>query len=197
MQTALDIVREEGTEALTLARLAERAGVTKPIAYEHFGTRAGLLVALFRDYDDRTTIAVRAALQAGAATLEEVAAILATAYIDTCLNMGPEIAAIYDALSASAETESFRREWRDFLVEEFRAALRPFVTLEHQQTTAVLHGVLGAAQELVQSAATQIISRSLAVGTLERLIVGAFIVTTEPRVSSPAPPRAERTLKRQ
>ncbi|MHC8285601.1 helix-turn-helix domain-containing protein [Pseudomonas sp. XS1P51] len=33
-----------GTDALTLATLAERAGVTKPVAYEHFRTRSGLLI---------------------------------------------------------------------------------------------------------------------------------------------------------
>jgi AcrR family transcriptional regulator len=33
LDTASDIVRSEGTEALTLGHLAERAGVTKPIAY--------------------------------------------------------------------------------------------------------------------------------------------------------------------
>ncbi len=33
----------KGTDALTLGHVAECAGVSKPIAYEHFGTRAGLL----------------------------------------------------------------------------------------------------------------------------------------------------------
>jgi AcrR family transcriptional regulator len=192
LQTALAIVREEGTEALTLAHLAERAGVTKPIAYEHFGTRAGLLIALFRDYDERTAIAVREALQTGGATLEEVATILGTAYIDTCLNMGSEIGAIYDALSASAETESFRREWRAFLVEEFRAALEPFVNLSHEQSTAVLMGVIGAAQTLASSAAAGEISRSLASETLVRLIVGAFDAPLPIAPNSAAVPRAKR-----
>ena len=53
LETAAVIVRAEGTDALTLARLAEQAGVTKPIAYEHFGTRAGLLIALYRYFDER------------------------------------------------------------------------------------------------------------------------------------------------
>src|SRR5687767_16006033 len=43
LETAHVIVRDEGTDALTLGYLAERAGVTKPIAYGHFETRAGLL----------------------------------------------------------------------------------------------------------------------------------------------------------
>ena len=36
MNTAWQLVREEGTEALTLGRLAERSGVTKPVVYDHF-----------------------------------------------------------------------------------------------------------------------------------------------------------------
>jgi len=35
---ALVIVREEGADRLTLGHLAARAGVSKPITYEHFGT---------------------------------------------------------------------------------------------------------------------------------------------------------------
>src|SRR5215510_6426094 len=116
METALAIVRDEGTEALTLARLAERAGVTKPIAYEHFGTRSGLLIALFRDYDARTTEAVHVALRAGGKSLEGVARILSETYIDCCLSMGPEISAVLDALSATDEMECFRSTFRDFLI---------------------------------------------------------------------------------
>ncbi|MCO3771117.1 helix-turn-helix transcriptional regulator, partial [Pseudomonas aeruginosa] len=47
LEVAWRLVREEGTEALTLGRLAEQAGVTKPVVYDHFGTRARLLAALY------------------------------------------------------------------------------------------------------------------------------------------------------
>ena len=39
LDTALVIIREEGADKLTLGRLASRAGVSKPVAYDHFGTR--------------------------------------------------------------------------------------------------------------------------------------------------------------
>ena len=39
LDTALRIVREEGADRLTLGHLAIRAGVSKPVTYEHFGTR--------------------------------------------------------------------------------------------------------------------------------------------------------------
>src|SRR5262245_3967409 len=174
METALAIVRDEGTEALTLARLAERAGVTKPIAYAHFGTRAGLLVALFRDYDDRTTVAVRAALASGGKSLQDVASILSTAYIDTCLSMGPEVSAVFDALSASAETGDFRRSFREFLVGEFRRAFAPFVKLPGRAGKALLIGLLGTAETLVEEASAGRISRSEAVAALTRIMLGAI-----------------------
>lgn len=174
MRIALEIVRNEGTEALTLARLAERAGVSKPIAYEHFGTRAGLLVALFSDHDDKTTEAVRIALATGGTTIENVASILSTAYVDACLSMGPEINTIFDALAASEETQEFRQSWRDFLVSEFRTAFAPFVKLPRRQSTAALIGILGAAESLTEAAGAERLTRAETVGALTRIMVGAF-----------------------
>lgn len=174
MQIALEIVRAEGTEALTLAHLAERAGVTKPIAYEHFGTRAGLLIALFRDYDDKTTEAVRAALASGGKTLEDAASILSKAYVDACLSMGPEVNAIFDALSASEETEEFRTSWRDFLISEFRTAFAPFVKLPRRSGTAVFVGILGAAKALAEAASADRLTRAEATGALTRIMLGAL-----------------------
>lgn len=174
METALAIVRDEGTEALTLARLADRAGVTKPIAYEHFGTRAGLLIALFKSHDDQTTEAVRAALSGGGKTLEEVAAILSAAYIDACLSMGPEMSAIFDALSASEETEEFRQSWKAFLVAEFRRAFAPFIKVRRKEMSTVFLGTLGAAQTLADAATTGRASRAEAVNALSRIMIGAL-----------------------
>ena len=53
LEVARGIVRQQGTEALTLGYLAERANVTKPIPYDHFGDREGLLMALYQDFSDR------------------------------------------------------------------------------------------------------------------------------------------------
>ncbi len=53
LDMAWQLVREEGTDALSLGRLAEQAGVTKPVVYDHFETRNGLLMALYQEYDAR------------------------------------------------------------------------------------------------------------------------------------------------
>ncbi|HYG43103.1 MAG TPA: helix-turn-helix domain-containing protein, partial [Bordetella sp.] len=79
LDVAWRLVRAEGTEALALGRLAEEAGVTKPVVYDHFGTRAGLLAALYREYDANQTSLMAAALQAGEVTLAGRAAVIASA----------------------------------------------------------------------------------------------------------------------
>lgn len=174
LETAAAIVRAEGTDALTLARVAEQAGVTKPIAYEHFETRAGLLVALYRHFDARQTEAVRNALRTQAQTPEDAVAILAAAYVDCTLQAGREFGAIAAALSATEAMDDFRQAMRDEYVEIYRCALAPFMTLPAKGGQALLLGVIGAAETLSQAAATGRMSRKDAVAALSRIMLGAL-----------------------
>lgn len=174
LQTASLVIREQGIEALTLASLAERAGVTKPITYEHFGTRAGLLIAMFRDHDDQTTRNVNAAISAGGKSLEAVGSILSTNYIDSCLSMGPEISAVYNVLSASQETAGFKQTWREFLVDEFHNALAAFVKLPNKKLKVILLGVVGAAEILAEAISAGQMSRKAAIAALSSIIIGSL-----------------------
>lgn len=88
---AWQLIGAEGTEALTLGRLAEQAGVTKPVVYDHFVTRAGLLAALYQDFDARQTLLMDAALDRSEATLASRAAVIAGSYVDCVLTQGREI----------------------------------------------------------------------------------------------------------
>src|SRR5690606_40448965 len=76
LDTAWRLVREAGTGALTLGRPADEAGVTKPVTYDHFGSRAGLLAALYREYDANQTSLMAAALRASENTLASRAAVI-------------------------------------------------------------------------------------------------------------------------
>ncbi|MGO4842385.1 helix-turn-helix domain-containing protein, partial [Rhizobiaceae sp. 2RAB30] len=62
LDVAWRLAREEGTDALTLPRLAEEAGVAKPVVYDHFSTRNGLLAALYQDFDVDQTAMIDAAI---------------------------------------------------------------------------------------------------------------------------------------
>ncbi|WP_240359089.1 TetR/AcrR family transcriptional regulator [Pyxidicoccus trucidator] len=174
LETASDIVRAEGTEALTLGYLAERAGVTKPIAYEHFGTRAGLLIALYKELDERQNRVMRAALEANGKTLEDVARIVSAAYVDCALTMGPEFGALSAALSATEEMEDFRQSVRDSCIAELKKAFAPFGKLSRGEGHALLEGLFGAAESLSQAAASGRTSRAQAVSALSRIMQGAL-----------------------
>lgn len=53
LQAAWRLLEERGAAATTLARVGQQAGVSRQAVYLHFGSRAGLLVALV-DHIDRT-----------------------------------------------------------------------------------------------------------------------------------------------
>jgi AcrR family transcriptional regulator len=174
LETAAAIVREEGADALTLARVAEQAGVSKPVAYEHFETRTGLLLALYRHFDARQTEATRAALDAHAQTLGDAVGILASAYIDCVREAGPEFGAIAAALAASAPMDDVRQTLRTEYADLYGAALAPFANLQGREGKILLLGLIGAADTLAQAAVTGRMSREDAVAALSRIMLGAL-----------------------
>lgn len=119
------MVREEGTEALTLARVAERAGVTKPVAYDHFGTREVLMVELFRRIDDKQTALLVDTLKTTAGRLDAIAATIAAAYMSCALEVGAEWYALSAALKGSEAMEAVQRELVSRYVGIWQGAFAP------------------------------------------------------------------------
>lgn len=174
LDTARKIIAEEGTEALTLGHLAERAGVSKPIAYEHFGTRAGLLVALCGEYNDRQVAAREKALATGSASLEDIAGIFASTYVNCVLDIGPEIGPAFDALAASEETAAFRQSLRQGYIDEYRKGFGRLVAVPPAEGNAIFAGFLGAAEALANDAAAGRIGRAAAIDALSRIFTSTL-----------------------
>lgn len=170
METAWRLVRAEGTDALTLGHLAEQAGVTKPVVYDHFGTRAGLLAALYRDFDMRQTAQMGAALAASPATLRDRAQIIAEAYADCALAQGREMPGVVAALVGSPELDRVKRDCEADVMERCRVALAPFAA-DGALTPARLRGMLGAADALSYAAAAGEITRAQAEDELVATII--------------------------
>lgn len=147
------IAREEGTDALTLPRLAQVAGVAKPVVYDHFGTRNGLLAALYRDYDLRQTTMLDKALDRSGPTLGDKAAVIASAYVACVLTQGREISGVLAALAGSPELERVKRDYQLAFIEKCRAALAPFAG-QRGIGNAGLWAMLGAADSLSEAAAS-------------------------------------------
>ncbi|NWC72218.1 TetR/AcrR family transcriptional regulator [Pseudomonas sp. P7758] len=157
LDVAWQLVREEGTDALTLGHLAELAGVTKPVVYDHFGDRAGLLAALYEDFDARQNQVFAAAIEASEPTLDDRARVIASCYVDCVLLQGREIPGVIAALAGSPELETIKREYDVIFLGKCRDALSPFA-VDGVIGQPGLRAMLGAADALSHAAASGEIS---------------------------------------
>ncbi|MFF4594292.1 TetR/AcrR family transcriptional regulator [Amycolatopsis sp. NPDC001319] len=169
LDTAAAVVRADGADALTLARVAEQAGVTKPIVYGHFETRAGLVKALYQRVDEQQSEAVRVALDTKVRTLEEAAALLAEAYVGCVLHIGQEYGAITAALSSSPDMEEVLHAGRERYVDLYLEALHRFVPGKLDR--AVVFGVIGAAESLSREAIAGRLPGPRAIDAVGRIIL--------------------------
>ncbi|RUV66779.1 MAG: TetR/AcrR family transcriptional regulator [Mesorhizobium sp.] len=170
LEVARWLVRDEGTDALTLPRLAEQAGVAKPVVYDHFRTRNGLLTALYQDFDARQTALIDAALEGSASVLEEKASVIASSYVECVLAQGREIPGVLAALAGSPELETVKRDYQLDFIERCRKALAPF-TGPRGIMQAGFWAMLGAADTLSHAAATGEITAQQARDELYETIV--------------------------
>lgn len=167
LDVARSLVREAGTDELTLGRVAERAGVTKPLVYGHFGDRAGLLAELHREFEARQREVLAVALRAVPRDLSAVVDIVAGAYIDCCVAEGVELADVVAALAGSPALSLLRQEAEDAYLAMCEDALAPFVG---EVESAALRAIIGAGDALARSALNGSISPDQARRTLSRVI---------------------------
>lgn len=184
LDVAWQLVRDEGTEALTLGRLAEHAGVTKPVVYDHFRTRPGLLAALYREYDKQQDALMESALQASEPTLAGRAAVIASSYVDCVLLQGREIPGVIAALASSPELEKIKHEYEAAFMEKCRLVLAPFAG-DRAIASAGLRAMLGAAEALSYAAATGEITAAQAKDELFESIV-AMVARSARSATRPA-----------
>lgn len=177
LDCAQAMVREEGTEALTLTRVAERAGVTKPVAYDHFGTREALMVELFRRIDDRQTALLVDTLRATEGRLDAIAATIAEAYMSCALEVGTEWYALSAALKGSEAMEAVQRELLARYAGIWRGAFAPHAThLPPGELNLRCIGILGAGEAISLELLRGQIDRrraSTALATLITATIGA------------------------
>lgn len=177
LQVARELIRDVGTGEFTLARLAARAGVTKPLVYDHFGDRDGVLAELYREFEARQRETLRAALEETEPDLPRVADLVAGAYIDCCLAEGRELADVVAALTGSATLNRLRREAEEAYLDMCREALTP---LAGPIDTAGLQAVVGAGDALARSALDERISAERARDALARVVIAVATENEHP-----------------
>ncbi|MBO0358140.1 TetR/AcrR family transcriptional regulator [Hymenobacter sp. BT186] len=171
---ALVIIREEGADRLTLGHLATRAGVSKPIAYEHFTTRSGLLTALYKLLDEQHVQALQEALTSTHRTMQDTADVLATAYVRCSLDMGGEWHAVRAALAGNEEMGVVQQELLAGYVQLFHATLAPHSSLPPAALYRCCVGLVGAGEALSVLMLSGQCSELEAASTFSSLIQGSL-----------------------
>ncbi|GAB2632436.1 TetR/AcrR family transcriptional regulator [Nocardia goodfellowii] len=177
LDTAMAIVRGRSADDLTLLTLAEAAGVSRPIVYDHFGTRPGLLLALYQRLEERHRAETARALRSAAPNADAIARVLSDAYFACAVDM-PEFTAISAALKGNREMEARQREMLEHYTELMAAALRPYTSLALAALRLRCVGVLGAAEVIAAELNSGRTTIAEAAAALTDLIAGCLVVRT-------------------
>lgn len=141
------IIGDHGAEALTLSEVARLGGVSKPVAYDHFGTRTGLLCALYDRYYSAHISSVETALISDAG-LEAAATTIASSYLSCALESGAVAAALSGAMSGASELEAMKQDCDDRYLALCKGALED--RSGKMSEPIALIGFLGAAASISQ-----------------------------------------------
>lgn len=174
LETARLIVREEGADRLTLGHLAVRAGVSKPVTYEHFETRTGLLIELYRWIDTERITAFRMLMAQENRPAKETISALAKTYLACGTDQGDEFHAVGAALAGSEEKAGVYQELVDAVIEMFVEVLRPHSNLR-LDTLALSSLALVASGDALTSAMNRGSCSALEAEEMFTKLIGAMI----------------------
>ncbi|AMO79672.1 TetR/AcrR family transcriptional regulator [Obesumbacterium proteus] len=168
LECALEVLRDEGADGLTLNRVAQKAGVTKPVVYRQFESRAGLLVVLYQNYCLSHLNATQEALK-HANDLASAAHILAHCYIQCVLSSDSLSLAVDAALDGSASTEAVKETCDNNMLEFWEASLLKFKGKLINKISFI--GFSGAAKSLSKAVAGKEVLQSDAESFLANLLL--------------------------
>lgn len=168
------IVGTCGTDALTLISLAQKAGVSKPVTYEHFGSREGLLSQLYQRYDERVVLATQAVIAGKPPSLEVAAAAVAGSFMECAVHCGPQYEAVVSALQGYPEFSDIRVRIRDYFVDAYLKVFTPFSACNGPQTHLKVIGIYGAIEEMAGAVNQQVVDRRTATEVISSVIVAVI-----------------------
>ena len=128
LETAWEMIAEHGDTSITLVDVAKRAGVSRQTVYVNFGSRAGLLRAMFEYKDENSAELARLKTKRPDATPEQMLVGVVRAWFSYI----PMVFKVARALSAAGETDLDARAAIDSRWQVLRAGF--LVT-----TTALYH----------------------------------------------------------
>jgi AcrR family transcriptional regulator len=130
LDIAAAVIADEGTQAMTMERVAESAGVSKALVYRYFANRSALLLELYERESDTQPLANRIR---GARTFED--RLRAITAFDAVERSGLLFHRLVGEKSIEEDVESFRRQTRASVLRFWVTQLRT-EGLDREQATA-------------------------------------------------------------
>ncbi|MEL6666811.1 MAG: TetR/AcrR family transcriptional regulator [Pseudomonadota bacterium] len=171
LDVAKHLLEEGGADELTLAVLAERAGVSKPIAYDHFESRSGLLIALLDDTSQYYASDAEAKIAQAPQTVEAIAEIVATAYVQCSLDAGPALLVLAAAVEANSEARDAGRAVQRDHAASFERAFESVLDAQTEHRTPLYKALVAAANSICDDRHQNKISTEQAAQALTHLLV--------------------------
>lgn len=168
------MVSDEGVDRLTLGNLAERAGVSKPVVYDHFPTRSALLIELYRWLDKERVDAFWNSMVPGKHSREETVGMLAEAFIHCAADTRGEVHAVGAALVGNDEKAAVLDELFDHCVRMFVSVLKPHSAVPADELERRCVGLVGGGETLARASTRGNGNEENAVTALASLIHGAI-----------------------
>jgi AcrR family transcriptional regulator len=162
LEAAIEVLKSEGYAGLTLAKVAARAGESKPLVAYHFGSKQGLVGAAGRAIAEMITDEVLAAID-GADTVEAVVRGV-DAGVERVLDQDERVARVYFDLAAVSVVEPVIRrtiaevneQWREVLVRLLTDASDGLARAQARVLTVmVISGMQGMTLERIERGATR------------------------------------------
>jgi AcrR family transcriptional regulator len=161
LEAAIEVLKSDGYAGLTIAKVATRAGESKPLVAYHYGSKQGLVGAAGRSIAEMITEEVLAAVD-GATTVEAVIRGV-DAGVERVLEEDERVARIYFDLAAVSVVEpevrrtiaEVNEQWREVLVRlliEARDGLTP--AKARVLTVMVISAMQGMTLERIERGAT-------------------------------------------
>ena len=126
LEAAIEVLKSDGYAGLTIAKLAARAGESKPLVAYHYGSKQGLVQAAGRSIAEMITNEVLNAVD-GATTVEAVVCGV-DAGVERVLDEDERVARIYFDLAAVSVVEPEIRETIAEVNEQWREVLLGLLT---------------------------------------------------------------------
>jgi AcrR family transcriptional regulator len=161
LDAAIEVLKAEGYAGLTIAKVAARAGESKPLVAYHFGSKQGLVQASGRAVAELVTAEALASVE-GATTVEEVIRGVALG-VDRVLDRDVRLARLYFDLAAVSVVDAEVRgtiaevneQWRGVLIDLLTGASDGLPTGRARVLTLmVIAGVQGLALERIERGPT-------------------------------------------